>query len=259
MESALQNGQFEIYLQPKIAPATGELTGAEALIRWNHPQRGIIPSSRFISLFERNRLIAKLDHFVFHSVCDLFESWKNQGLPLLPVSVNLSRYYLEDSAYLQGLAQYVRRRGIDPSLLELELTESIIFEDSTLLLSVMKRIKRMGFKLSMDDFGTGYSSLNLLKDLPLDVIKVDRAFFNFSGMSESRSCIVIKNIIHMARELNIAVVSEGVETAAQARFLQGIGCGMAQSYFFARPLPIAQYLKFKQNAEGAHARLSSIL
>lgn len=105
----------------------------------------------------------------------------------------------------------------------------------------------------------GDASLNLLKDLPLDVIKLDRAFFNFSEISESRSCIVIENIIHMARQLNIAVVSEGVETAAQARFLRGIGCDMAQGYFFARPLPIAQYLLFKQNAEGARARLSSIL
>lgn len=236
MKEALLNGEFTVYYQPKIDVASGDWTGLEALVRWREPDGTLIQPDAFIPLFERNGFITEIDRYVFEQVCrDLADCIKS-GRKAYPVAVNISRVHIREARFPEELVEFCRKYEVPVALIELELTESAFLDNPSVVLEIAKKIKAAGFKLSMDDFGTGYSSLSMLKDIPVDIIKLDRDFFR-EDMAE-REKIVVTNVIRMARELDIQVISEGIETAEQEQFLREVGCNMAQGYYYAKPAPI---------------------
>lgn len=245
MNFALQDGQFEVYYQPKYYIDSLKLAGAEALIRWNHPQRGLVPPIEFIPLFEKNGFIVQLDLFVFITVCKDIRKWLDEGIDVVPISVNLSRKHLGNPNFLQVFKNVIKQYDIPPNLIEFEITESTVFENGAALLKLLNNIHDIGCMLSMDDFGTGYSSLNMLKDIPVDVLKLDREFLN-DASENARGKEIVSSIVSLAKKLKIHVVAEGVEDAEQLKFLQGVSCDIAQGYYFSKPIqkaPFEQLLK----------------
>ncbi|MEG1391055.1 MAG: EAL domain-containing protein [Angelakisella sp.] len=244
MELALMNHEFEVYLQPKYLLKSEELIGAEALIRWNHPEKGLLPPVMFISIFERNGFIRKLDMYVFEEVCALLRRWQDEGRYIGPltISVNLSRMHLFYPHLVDELLSLTTRYGVSSSCIEIELTESIVLHNTTLLIDIMNQLHSAGFHISIDDFGSGYSSLNLLKDLPVDVLKIDKGFLSDST-DVSNGRVIIDSVTKMAKSLNLITVAEGVETKEQAEMLLGMGCDIAQGYYFAKPMPIKHFEK----------------
>lgn len=241
MEGALEQEEFVVYLQPKVDLETGCISGAEALVRWQTPDQGLIPPNDFIPFFEKNGFIRKLDLYVFEKVCRLLRDWIDRGLEPVPVSVNLSRVHLQVPDFLDKFKELQERYQIPPRLLEIELTETMVFENLEFLKQVVDDIHSMGFTCSMDDFGSGYSSLNVLKDVPVDILKLDRVFFDKDN--DVRGNDVIESVIHLAKKLGMATISEGVETHPQVEFLKQVNCDMVQGYVFSRPLPIENFEK----------------
>lgn len=243
MQSALQEGEFVVYLQPKFDLNTFKIKGAEALVRWVDPRNGhIMQPMEFIPLFERNGFVAQLDLFVLEEVCKLQRRWIDEGLPLVPISVNQSKVLLFDNGYLSKIRTVVDRYNIPHNLIELEILETLIHYNIDALCDTVSALKDLGFLISIDDFGSGYSSLNMLKDIHADVLKIDKEFLN-SSQDNARSEVVLSNIIHMARELQMSVVTEGVETERQAEMLRRLCCDTAQGFLFARPMPVENYVK----------------
>lgn len=240
MEKALQNEEFQVYMQPKYSPADGKLVGAEALVRWESPEDGIIPPNRFIPIFEENGFIIQLDDYMISHVAKLQAEWTIQGKKTVPVSVNVSRAHFSQEGLAEHICQLVDAYGPKHELIELEVTESAFFDDKDILIDTVKQLKAFGFQVSMDDFGAGYSSLNSLKDIPLDVLKLDAEFFR--GEDESgRGEIVVREAVALARGLDMRVVAEGIEKKEQVDFLAGIGCDMIQGFYFAKPMPVAEF------------------
>lgn len=240
MHRALEERQFQVYLQPKNHVQTGEIRGAEALVRWIHPQRGTISPGSFIPLFERNHFITRLDFYVFEEVVRTLRSWMDRGLPLMPVSVNISRLNLHTPDLIGRLAQIAAAHGVEPRWLEIEITESAVFELNRDLMEIIEQIHAAGFTISVDDFGSGYSSLNLLKDLMFDVIKLDQEFL-IPSSDEGRSYQLVCSIIELVQGLGMHTVAEGVEDEAQLALIRQAGCELAQGYYFSRPIPIPAF------------------
>lgn len=237
MEKALLDGEFIAYYQPKYSTAEQKLIGAEALVRWQRSDGSIVSPSEFIPLFERNGFITKLDRHMFYSVCNQQMLWLQQGLKPLPVSVNMSRMCLYDPHLVDEYIEVLEECGLPPGYVEIELTESAIFENTEVMNGVIEALHKAGFKVLMDDFGTGYSSMVMLKDVNIDVLKLDKSFVDDIG--DERSEKIISNIIYLAHSLQIEVIAEGVETEAQFVFLQSVGCDYIQGYYFGRPQPAA--------------------
>ena len=209
MNDALQQDQFCFYLQPIYSITTGLPVSAEALVRWKHPQKGLIPPGDFIPLFERNGFITKLDTYLWERVCQYLHDLKADGIEPLPISVNVSRLNLFTPSLCQDILSMVRRYGLDPSMLKLEITETAYTDNPQQLLSAIQTLHAYGFEIMMDDFGSGYSSLNMLKDLPVDILKVDMRFL--TGMENNgRAANVMTSIIRMGKWLDIVVIAEGV-------------------------------------------------
>lgn len=240
MKQALQDEEFVVYYQPKINIKTHRCIGLEALIRWYRSENEIIQPNDFIPLFERNHFILELDLYVLKKVCIQIKSWIDQGLEPLPIAVNISRVHMEDSQIVHQIVNICDLLHVPRNLIELEITESAFLENEVVVIQKAMELKAAGFSLSMDDFGTGFSSLNLLKDLPVDSLKLDRAFFLKD--SNYREKIILSNIINMAKQLNMEVISEGIETEKQINFLKEIGCEIAQGFYYSRPVPIKQLL-----------------
>lgn len=240
MRGALENREFFVYYQPKISLEKKKFIGLEALVRWKAKDGKIIPPDEFIPIFEKNGFISELDSYVYERVCELIASWMAAGLEPLPIAVNISRMHLVEPDFLNGLIAISKKHGVPERYLELEITESAFLNNTEMVLKVAREIKNQGFALAMDDFGTGYSSLSLLKDLPVDFIKLDREFFR--KVLNTREKIIVSNVINMAKELDIQVISEGIETREHELFLEEIGCDLAQGYRYGRPAPIEQYL-----------------
>ena len=234
MERALENSEFVVYLQPKVELKTNKVAGAEALVRWIDPKKGIIPPLEFIPIFEKNGFIAKLDIYVFEEVCKIIKSWMDEGTNPVPISVNLSRIHLQNPHFLKKYKEIQLRYNVPPDLLEIELTETMVFENFEHLKKVISEIHQMGFHCSIDDFGSGYSSLNLLKEIPVDILKLDRIFF--SKENDERGNNVIESIISLAKKLNMTTISEGIETISQLDFLKKVKCDLVQGYVFSKPL-----------------------
>lgn len=244
MEAALSNREFEIYLQPKCDFVTGEILGAEALVRWNHEGRVVRPDE-FIPLFERNGFILKLDMFILEEAARHLAMWQANSMPVVPLAVNFSRLHLNDSRFIPQMRRIMAQYNVPNKLLEAEITESVIFNNLERAQEVVSGLHLYGFPVAMDDFGSGYSSLNVLKELKFDSIKLDKEFL--SGFEENpRAQKVIEGAIHMIKTLGVKVVTEGVETREQADFLRKCGADLAQGYFFSRPVTVTTFEQLLQ-------------
>lgn len=243
MYRALNEKEFRVYLQPKVNLQTGVISGAEALVRWEHPDLGLLGPERFIPIFEKNGFIVNLDKFVFEEVCSNIRKWIKLGYDVVPVSVNVSRIHFLNSNFVSEYNKIKKKYEVSDELIEIEITESVVFsnENEKEVFTVMRKFRDEGFEISMDDFGSGYSCLGLLKEMPIDTLKLDKMFLN--NIEEYNSQIIVSNIVNMAKNLNLNVVSEGVETYMQVDFLRDIGCDMAQGYVFAKPKPMDEYEK----------------
>ena len=239
MQKALLNREFVMYLQPQIRIEDHSVYGAEALVRWNHPTRGLLVPAQFLPLFESNGFITQLDVYIWEEACRyLAELIKRDTV--FPVSVNISRAHIGNMDLSDILGGLVEKYQLPPHLLELEITENLFMDDVTQLFEQMTNLKKRGFKILMDDFGSGYSSLNILRKAPVDTLKIDR-FFLDEIMSTDRGRIIVEASVRMAKQLGLLTVAEGVETIEQLRFLEGIGCDIAQGFYFSKPIPVEQF------------------
>ena len=240
MHDALKNHEFLVYYQPKVELKTGRIGCSEALVRWQTSDGTIIPPDRFIPVFERNFMIHRLDQYVFEEVCRWLRHMLDEGKTALPVSVNVSRLQFYDPDFVKRYVEIRDKYHIPPQLLEIEFTESIVFDNTGFLLAIVKSLKANGFSCSIDDFGKGYSSLSLLKELPVDVLKIDSYFFLESN-DHSRDLDLVRSIIELVHKFNIRTVAEGIEVPEQVEYLKKFECDYVQGYVFYRPMPQAKY------------------
>lgn len=245
MYGALENREFHVYLQPKVNMVTTKICGAEALVRWIHPVDGMRSPALFIPVFEQNGFVSKLDMYMFEEVCRIKSDWAKQGAVYadLEISVNMSRMHLHEEEFCKTIADIADRYGVPRNQLEIEITESVFEEDSDVLIDNVNRIKEQGFLVSIDDFGSGFSALNLLKDLYVDTIKIDRGFIQGSGET-ARGKGIIRNVIALCMDLKVDVVTEGIESKEQAEFIMQCGCMIAQGFYYSRPLPLTEFEEF---------------
>lgn len=239
IEQAYENREFIMYYQPKYDTKTKKIIGAEALIRWKKPDGTILTPYAFIPVAEKNGFIVKLDEYVFEMVCSQLREWSKKGKRLVPVSVNLSREHLHEEDFIEKYAQIRSQKQIPEESIELEITESAIFENPVKLLEIVNRLHDLGFRILMDDFGTGYSSLMMLGKVPVDVMKLDKSFID--GYEDDKGEKIIVSAIRLAQSLDIGVTAEGVETKEQYEFLKELNCDMIQGYYFAKPMPAEEF------------------
>ena len=242
MEEALEKEEFLVYLQPKYCPVDERIVGAEALVRWQNPEKGLVPPNKFIPIFEDNGFITRLDNYMISHVAKLQAEWTLQKQKQIPISVNISRAHFATDDLADHICQLVDAYGPKHELIEIEVTESAFFDDKEIMTKTVKELKQRGFQVSMDDFGAGYSSLNSLKDIPIDVLKLDGEFFRGDD-TDKRGEVVVKETLQLARNLKMRVVAEGMEKKEQVDFLAENGCDMIQGYYFAKPMPIAEFQK----------------
>lgn len=242
MKSALENHEFVVYYQPKYGLSDNQIAGAEALVRWKHPERGMISPGGFIPVFERNGFITKLDYYVWEQTCIQLRRWLDEGKQPLPISVNLSRISLYNKEVVEVICDLVDKYQIPRRLFQVELTESAYNTNPKAVQEMMQRLREEGFYILMDDFGSGYSSLNVLKDIVVDVLKMDMKFFSGDD-KEGRGENIMAAVIRMAKWLNMPVVAEGAERKEQVSFLRSIGCEYVQGFYFAKPMPVEEYEK----------------
>ena len=243
MENAIAEHQFIIYIQPKYDITTEQVVGGEALVRWLHPRKGMIPPGRFIDLFEKNGFVRDLDYYVWDECCHFLSDMKKKGLPMYPLSMNVSRIHFYSGGMKEKLAELLEKYDLNAGDLELEITETIYAEDTEIVFSQCRELQDMGFKIAMDDFGSGYSCLNMLKDMPLDIIKMDMRFLS-GGYDEAqveKGRNILRSLIEMVHNLELKVVVEGVETREQKEFIRQIGNCYVQGYYFSKPLDVQSY------------------
>ncbi len=240
MERALVNKEFQVYLQPKISTTEEELGGAEALVRWIHPTEGFIPPNRFIPIFEKNGFILKLDDYMLEEIARVQAGWLAEGRKLVPISVNVSRAHFTREDLAEHICEIVDRYQVPHKYIELELTESAFFDDKKVLLNTVQKLRAAGFQVSMDDFGAGYSSLNSLKELQIDVLKIDADFFRGADVEE-RGLLIVSEVIDLAKKLDMKIVAEGIESKEQVEFLTEQECDLIQGYFYAKPMPVVEF------------------
>nr|WP_320048993.1 GGDEF domain-containing phosphodiesterase [uncultured Desulfuromonas sp.] len=239
LRQALQLGSFVLHYQPKVKIATGEIDGCEALVRWSHPHKGIIPPSDFIPLAEETGLIIDLGSWVLREACRQFKAWQSAGVPPIKIAVNLSARQFLESDFVESIQGILKEFDMDPRWLELELTESMVMQDPDGAVQTLARLKEIGFALSLDDFGTGYSSLNYLRRFPIDCLKIDRSFI-LDVATDTTAASVAHSVIGIAHSLGIQAIAEGVETRKQYEFLVMCECDTMQGYLFSRPLPASE-------------------
>lgn len=239
-EKALKERQFKVYLQPKCNIDTGKIIGAEALVRWEHPEKGLISPKMFIPIFEKSGFIIRLDAYVWEEVCALLRRWIDSGMRPIPISVNVSRRDLLVPNLCERFVRLIEKYDIPKQLLELEITESAYTENVEQIISVVNSLREQGFVILMDDFGSGYSSLNLLKDIDVDILKIDLRFLDDFNSKNKKGNSILESIVHMSKWLNMQVIAEGVETQEQVDFLLGIGCYFVQGYYFYKPMPVPE-------------------
>ncbi len=240
MDKAIENHEFQVYLQPKYSTKEEVLSAAEALVRWIHPVLGFISPGKFIPIFEKNGFILQLDDYMLAEVSKIQTEWISQGKKIVPISVNVSRAHFAKENLAEHICSIVDEYKVPHEYIELELTESAFFDDKAILLTTVSKLKSFGFKVSMDDFGAGYSSLNSLKELPLDIIKLDAEFFR-SVDDIKRSNLIVGETIALAKKLGMQIVAEGIETREQVDFLAQQDCDLIQGFYFSKPLPIKEF------------------
>lgn len=235
VENAVRQGQFEVWLQPQYDYSSGRIIGAEALARWNHPELGMITPGAFIPVLERSRQVGMLDEYVWDKACQYINRWSKKGFNI-PVSVNVSRVDIQNSGMCETLINLVKKYDIPPEYLRLEITESAYMNEPHELAAAVAELRAAGFIIEMDDFGSGYSSLNALKDLDIDVLKLDMKLVSEIGDGNEKNDNILRNVVHMANALNMSVIAEGVETEVQAGYLKSINCNYMQGYYFSKPI-----------------------
>lgn len=242
MEEALNNNCFETWFQPQYNHNTGALIGAEALVRWISPERGIISPAVFIPIFERNGFVFLLDKYIWKQTCLYLRKWLDEGRNPLPVSVNVSRYDMFRVGFFEVITGLVEEYGIPKNLFRLEITESAFANSTEQLVGIVRKLQEFGLTVEIDDFGSGYSSFNTLKDVPADILKIDMRFLESNSNSE-RGGNILESIVRMTRWLNMSVIAEGVETKTQADYLCSIGCQNIQGYLYSKPIPADDFEK----------------
>jgi len=240
LRRALERREFALHYQPKIDLRTGAITGAEALLRWTHPTRGLVPPAQFIPVAEDCGLILPIGAWVLREACAQAKAWADAGLPRMTMAVNVSAMEFRNREFLSSLLAILEETGLDPSLLELELTESALMKHPESAASILGALRQIGVKVAIDDFGTGYSSLSYLRKFPLDALKIDQSFVRQLS-SAGRDTIIVTAVIGMARSLELRVVAEGVETLDELAFLRSLECDEAQGYYYSRPVAPQQF------------------
>jgi EAL domain-containing protein (putative c-di-GMP-specific phosphodiesterase class I) len=236
---AAARNEFVLMYQPKLDLATGQLTGVEALVRWQHPRLGLLSPGSFISLAESSGAIVDIGRWVIHAVCRELAAWRDAGQALLPVAINLSARQFGDQDLADDIDATLRAHELPAYLLELEITESLVMKDPARATRILAAIRRIGLRISMDDFGTGYSSLAQLKRFPIDSVKIDASFVQ-DLPHDADDTAIIKAIIAMGHALRLKVIAEGVENPAQVAFLRRLGCDEMQGFYFGRPMTAQQ-------------------
>lgn len=239
MEKALTEHQYQMYLQPKYRLKDNSLCGAEVLCRWQHPEKGLIPPNDFIPLL-KNGFILKLDEYMWEEACKNIRRWLDQGRSVVPISVNISRYHIQHNDLEKALMELIHKYDLTPDMLNLEITESLFLDKPEELNRVLDRLQKLGFKLEVDDFGSGFSSLNLIRNISVDTIKIDKEFLD-SEIASEKGKIVVNHTIGMAKDLHLQVIAEGVETKAHVDFLKNSNCDIAQGFYFAKPMPVPEF------------------
>lgn len=248
MQAAVEEKQFKMYLQPKYSISQNKIVGAEALVRWIHPERGMVYPNEFIPVLEENGFIKLVDYYIWEEASRFIKKCADIGIKDCPISVNVSRHHLRDFEFMQVLMEDIKNNCIDKSLLELEITETV---NDQQISQMAMQLKADGFTLLMDDFGSGYSSLNMLLETPFDVIKLDKKFMD-NMMASEKGKLILEYVVAMAEKLGLGLLAEGVETKEQVELLQKIGCDKVQGYYFAKPMPQEEFfelLKKERSAE----------
>jgi len=245
LRCALERQEFVLHFQPKVNLRTGAITGAEALIRWIHPTRGLICPDQFIPVAEDCGLILPIGNWALREACRQARAWVDAGLPVTTMAVNVSSRELHQESFLRGLFSILDDTGLDPRFLELELTESVLMEHSESAASILQTLRERGVQVAIDDFGTGYSSLSYLGKFPVDALKIDQSFVSHISTAGDNASIVTA-VISMARSLKLRVVAEGVETLEELAFLQTHQCDEGQGFYFGRPVPAEQFAALLQ-------------
>ena len=246
LQNAIIERQLCPYLQP-IADTSGKIVGAEALVRWIHPEHGFLAPFRFIPVFEENGMIVEVDRYMWRCACEILQRWAKEGRELF-LSVNISPkdfYFIDVVETITSLAD---EYGIEHGKLRIEITETVMMNDAEKRMHILDAFRKLGFIVEMDDFGSGYSSLNMLKDMPVDVLKIDMKFLEKTGDTQ-KAKIIVKNILNLTRELGIIALTEGVETSKQYHFLSGMGCKLFQGYYFAKPMPVKEFEQFEDETK----------
>jgi diguanylate cyclase (GGDEF)-like protein/PAS domain S-box-containing protein len=252
---ALERKELVLHYQPKVSLDTGEITGVEALVRWVHPERGLLPPAQFIPIAEDCGLILPIGRWVMKEACGQVKSWLDAGLHVVPVSINVSSLEFRSGDFIQGLRAVLRETHLDPSYLELELTETVLMQRAESTTSVLRSLKSIGVRLAVDDFGTGYSSLSYLKKFPIDSLKIDRSFVR-DITADTDDATIVSAVITMAKSLKKCVIAEGVETKDQIKFLQSCGCNQAQGFYFSRPVAAEYFAKLLEMGKFPFVALS---
>lgn len=242
MEMAIQNKEFTLYLQPKYNIEKGTIIGAEALVRWISQENGFISPGDFIPVFENNGFVYEVDKFIWEESCRYLRKWLDEGREVHPISVNVSRIDLYDPKLVKHLVDLREKYQLPSQYLELEITESAYTEDPEQIITITRQLREAGFVILMDDFGTGYSSLNMLKDIQIDVLKLDMGFLKSSDYS-AKGGNILTAILKMAESLKMQTIAEGVETKEQVEFLKSIGCKYVQGFYYSKPLPVDEFEK----------------
>jgi predicted signal transduction protein with EAL and GGDEF domain len=236
MRRAIQNGEFVTYYQPVLDLVSGEVVGSEALVRWQHPELGLLVPAKFIGLAEDTGLIRDIGDFVLRDACARTRAWQDRGFGRLRIAVNISARHFQDNNFLGRLVDILGETKLDPAYLELELTETSVMENTERAIKLLEQIRSWGIRVAIDDFGTGYSSLSYLKSLPIDTVKLDRSFVK-GATSDPDDAALVMAIVTLAHNLKLKVIAEGVETDEQAGFLRLLRCDEAQGFLFGRPVP----------------------
>ena len=242
-ENSLKNGEFKVYLQPKMNIKNNRCQGAEALVRWIHPEEGMISPGEFIGLFEENDKIIELDFYVFEEVCKIIKSWIDNDKNVVPISVNLSRKHLKNTVFIDKFVDIKNKYSVPDGLIEFEILESVALDDEkiNILISILDKIHQNGFLCSLDDFGSGYSLLSVLSELRVDTIKLDRKFFR--DFEDERSKNVIESFINVCERINTKVVAEGIESKEQLDYLRKVNCELVQGFIFSKPIDVESFEK----------------
>jgi EAL domain-containing protein (putative c-di-GMP-specific phosphodiesterase class I) len=249
LRQALERDELVLYFQPKVNLADGKTYATEALVRWRHPELGLVAPDRFIPLAEETGLIQPIGVWVLRTACEQMKQWLDMGLPLQHVAVNLSGMQILHGGIVTTVWQVLQETGLKPQYLELEITESVIMGHAEETIRVLDELRDLGVSLAIDDFGTGYSSLSYLKRFPIDTLKIDRSFVRDTP-DDANDAAIIRAVIALGRSLQLEIVAEGVETAEQQEFLLKEGCDTAQGYLFSRPVPAAWLTENMQNSKG---------